>query len=146
MRARNFSATTPFTNTPDRVASHTMPLRRTSERVLPCRSAVRIAIAFSSADRYIATLNASGACFPWREPPSAFLRLPISSILFCANIIPYGVCASQSKMAVLDRQSVMVLPVLARKTAVLLCESEIGVHLPRDIALYLFLSHYNILL
>lgn len=44
---------------------------------------------------------------------------------------------------ILDRQSVMVLPVLASKTAVLLCESEIEVHLPRDIALYLFLFFFH---
>ena len=94
MRARNFSTTTPSFITPQRVASHTMPLRRTSVSVFPCRSAVKMAIAFSSAERYSDTLNTSGACFPWREPPSFFIGLAIvcrqSAV---SHVLYHKVCA-----------------------------------------------------
>ena len=119
MRARNFSATTPFTNTPDRVASHTMPLRRTSERVLPCRSAVRIATAFSSADRYIATLNASGACFPWRDSPFVFLGRDICMKKTCPSSQYYikDVCTPQEGLDKLSVSmcchTIVILPVFS---------------------------------
>ncbi len=94
MRARNFSATTPFFITPDRVASQTIPFFKTSVSVFPCRSAVKIAIAFSSAERYNDTLNTPGACFPWREPPSTFFCLAIVYLLFpLATILYHKVCA-----------------------------------------------------
>ena len=97
MRTRNFSARTPFTITPARVASLTMPSLRTSERVFPCRSAVKMAIAFSSAERYNDTLNESGACFPWRLQPSDFLGRAMNSS-FC-GVLYHKVCVHRNRAA-----------------------------------------------
>ena len=78
MRIRCFSTISPFFKIPERVASFIIPLLKTSESVFPCRSAVRTAIAFSSAERYKATLNIPKACFPWRDTPSVFLGRAIN--------------------------------------------------------------------
>lgn len=92
MRLRNFITTLPFSIIPVRVASLTIPLRKMSESVFPCRSAVKIAMAFSSAERYKDTLNTPNACLPWRDSPFDFLGLAICLLPAFVPALYHKVC------------------------------------------------------